>query len=340
MKIKGMDKNMQCRGFQFEVGKEYKKDNNGRPLELCSDTVFHYCNSLRDVNCFYDVAASDNRFFEIEVLGEEITDGTKCGSDHIKIIREITGEELNILKGLINGNTGVFNSGISNSGDSNSGYGNSGNSNSGNRNSGNSNSGDRNSGNSNSGNWNSGISNSGDRNSGNSNSGDWNSGNRNSGNMNSGDCNSGDWNSGDWNSGDSNSGDRNSGNSNSGYGNKCDGSNGVFCTEEDMDIRIFNKPSGMSLRDFYRSKYYNALCSAPFILTDWVEYTDEEKAEDEDKALIGGYLKTYTMEEAWANWWEEMTQGNKEIIKSIPNFDAEIFKKITGIEVKQEDTDE
>ena len=313
MKIKGMDKNMQCRGFQFEVGKEYKKDNNGRPLELCSDTVFHYCNSLRDVNCFYDVASSDNRFFEIEVLGEEITDGTKCGSDHIKIIREITGEELNILKGLINGNTGLFNSG-----DWNSGYWNSGD-----RNSGYGNSGDRNSGNRNSGDWNSG----------NRNSGDWNSGNWNSGYGNSGDWNSGDGNSGDRNSGDRNSGDRNSGNRNSGYGNKCNGSNGVFCTEEDVNIRIFNKPSGMSLRDFYRSKYYDALCSAPFILTDWIEYTDEEKAEDKDKALIGGYLKTYTMEEAWANWWSELTDKNKEIIKSIPNFDAEVFKEITGIEV-------
>ena len=280
MKIKGMDKNMQCRGFQFEVGKEYKKDNNGRPLELCSDTVFHYCNSLRDVNYFYDVAASDNRFFEVEVLGEEITDGTKCGSDHIKILREITGEELNVLKGLINGNTGLFNSGYGNSGDGNSG----------------------------------------DRNSGN-----WNSGDRNSGYGNSGDRNSGDRNSGNWNSG---------------YGNKCNGSNGVFCTEEDMNIRIFNKPSGMSLRDFYKSKIYDALCSAPFILTDWIEYTDKEKAEDEDKALIGGYLKTYTMEEAWANWWEEITDENKEIIKSIPNFDAEIFKEITGIEVKKEDKDE
>ena len=280
MKIKGMDRNMQCRGFQFEVGKEYKKDNNGRPLELCSDTVFHYCNSLRDVDGFYNVATSDNRFFEIEVLGEEITDGTKCGSNHIKIIREITGEELNILKGLINGNTGLFNSG------------------------------------------------------------NWNSGDGNSGNWNSGNWNSGDRNSGDGNSGYGNSGYGNSGYRNSGYGNKCNGSNGVFCTEEDVNIRIFNKPSGMSLRDFYRSKYYKALCSAPFILTDWIEYTDKEKAEDEDKVLIGGYLKTYTMEEAWANWWEEITDENKEIIKSIPNFDAEIFKEITGIEVKKEDKDE
>ena len=28
MNIKGMDKNMCCRGFQFEIGKEYKIETN------------------------------------------------------------------------------------------------------------------------------------------------------------------------------------------------------------------------------------------------------------------------------------------------------------------------
>ena len=89
--IKGMDKNMCCRGFQFEIGKEYKIETNGRPLELCSDTVFHYCKSLSQVHRFYDCRNQENRFFEIEVLGEEVTDGDKCGSNHIKIVREIAG---------------------------------------------------------------------------------------------------------------------------------------------------------------------------------------------------------------------------------------------------------
>ena len=32
-------------------------------------------------------------------------------------------------------------------------------------------------------------------------------------------------------------------------------------------------------------------------------------------------------------WWNKMSDDNKEIIKSIPNFNTEIFKEITGIEV-------
>ncbi|HOE07212.1 MAG TPA: pentapeptide repeat-containing protein [Bacilli bacterium] len=288
MKIKGFDKDLKCRGVQFEIGKEYKIELNGRELELCTDTCFHYCNSLQQVHQYYPVN-ENNRFCEIEVLGEEISDGEKCGSNHIKIVREIVGEELNILKGITNGNTGIFNSGSYNSGNCNSGY---------------------------------------------RNTGDRNSGNYNSGSYNSGYCNSGDCNSGDFNSGDLNSGDLNSGNCNSGIFNSCDYSNGVFCSKSPK-INIFNMPTNMTMREFVNSKYYDAIISSDFILTEWVEYSAEEKAQDETKRLIGGYLKTYSYQEACKNWWANMTDENKAIICSMPNFDAEIFKEITGIEVKK-----
>ena len=92
-----------------------------------------------------------------------------------------------------------------------------------------------------------------------------------------------------------------------------------------MNIRIFNQPSGMSLKDWYSSKYYDAVCSSDFNLTEWVE--DEFKTE-------GGYLKTYTYKEACKNWWGNMDEENKEVVKSIPNFDADVFKDITGIRVQ------
>jgi hypothetical protein len=159
MKIKGFDKDLKCRGMQFEVGKEYKIETDKEPV-LCTDTVFHYCDSLQKVHEYYSTEPKqNNRFCEIETFGREVSDDEKCGCSHIKIIREITGEELNNLRMLINGNSGLFNSGNRNSGA-----------------------------------WNSGSKNSGSRNSGNCNSGDWNSGDWNSGDWNSGDCNSGDWN--------------------------------------------------------------------------------------------------------------------------------------------------
>lgn len=283
MKIKGFDKNLCCRGMQFEIGKIYDTGAKDDEIRLCSDTVFHYCDSIQKVHDYYSCAPdSQNRFCEIEVLGAEISDESKSGTNKIRIIREITGYELSTLLGLNNGNTGIFNSGNFNSGDYNSG---------------NFNSGDYNSGYRNSGNFNSGSYNSGYRNSGSFNSGNMNSGYRNSGYRNSGDFNSGDWNS-------------------------CNDSNGIFCNESDRNIRIFNRPSGMSLWDFRRSRYYDALVSKPFELTWW----DEESKS----------LKTRSYKEACRIWWNALTEENKEIIQQIPNFDADVFFDITGIRVKED----
>ena len=277
MYIKGFDKDLKCRGFQFEVGKVYDTGYT-EGLELCSNTVFHFCDSLDKVHEYYSCIDEENRYCEIEVLGELIYNGNKCGSNKIKILREITGEELDNLKGHKNGNTGLFNIGRNNSG----------------------------------------YANSGDNNSGNCNSGDKNSGYLNSGNANSGDCNSG---------------DNNSGNANSGDWNKCDGSNGIFCTEEPT-IRIFDKDTGMTLNEFRKSKYGKALRSVKLKLTEWIKYTEEEMKENKNKRLIGGYLKEYSYKEACANWWDSMTDENKEIIKSIPNFDKDKFEDITGIRIE------
>lgn len=293
MYIKGFDKDLRCRGMQFEVGKEYSTGVADADISLCTNTVFHFCDSLRKVHTHYSVIPEeDNRFCEIEVLGALVSDDTKCGSNRIRIVREILGDELNIMRGLTDGNTGVFNSGNWNSGDWNSGDCNSGYINSGNRNS---------------GNWNSGNRNSGDWNSGNRNSGDWNSGRGNSGSR-----NSGNWNSGDWNSGNCNS--------------------GFFCTNSPK-LRLFNKETDFTMEEFMKTEWYAVLTSGKFNLTKWRAYTDEEKAQDERKRLIGGELITIPYKEACANWWASLSEKDKAIIKTIPNFDANIFAEITGIDV-------
>ena len=281
MYIKGFDKDLKCKGMQFEVGKEYETGASDDELKCCTDTVIHFCDSLRDVHGYYEVDAT-NRFCEVEPLGKIVREDDKLGTNKIRIVREIVGDELNNLKGLINGNTGLFNSG------------------------------DYNSGNWNSGNWNSGNRNSGDRN----------SGDRNSGDFNFGDCNSGDYNSGNWNSGNRNSGDWNS----------CDRSTGLFNTKE-RTITIFNKDSGMTFNEAAYTEWFRLLSRHDLELTQWIEYTEEEKKESVIRQCIGGYLKKYTYKEACANWWNKYTDDEKQIIMTMPNFDADIFKEITGIDV-------
>ena len=313
MFIKGFDENLRCRGYQFEIGKVYDTGADDEKLELCSDTVFHFCRSLEKVHTHYSANPKENnRFCEIEVLGRLVEDEEKCGSNKIKIVREITGQELANLRGFKNGNTGLFNTGDWNTGNRNTGDWNTGNRNTGNRNTGDWNTGDCNTGNWNTGDWNTGNWNTGNRNTGDCNTGDWNTGNWNTGNRNTGDCNTGDWNTGDWNT--------------------CNRSTGLFNTEE-RTITIFNKDSGLTWNEVLKKDWFRALNHGYFKLTEWIYYTEEEKENSPIRQAIGGYLKKYPFKEACENWWNSLDETDRKLIQTIPNFDKSIFKEITGIEV-------
>jgi len=174
-----------------------------------------------------------------------------------------------------------------------------------------------NSGNCNSGNWNSGDCNSGNRNSGNWNSGNRNSGNRNSGNRNSGNRNSGDCNSGDW--------------------NKCNFSNGCFNTDEPK-IYLFNKPSEWTYWDWVNSEAWRILERIPGDVLEYVPFsdmTDKEREAHPEAETTGGYLKELDNSKCGKIWWRRLSDAEKEIIKGIPNFDAAIFKEITGVDVSE-----
>ena len=160
------------------------------------------------------------------------------------------------------------------------------------------------------------IVNTGVNNTGHSNSGDSNSGNRNSGNW-----NSGNWNSGDWNSGDSNSGYRNS---------------GAFCTDQDPQLYLFNKPSKLKVREWENSKAYSIMLEY-LEVTIWVPQsvmTDQEKKDHPKYETTEGYLKTISTKEAWGNMWNNLTDANKKVFTSLENFDSKLFFEITGIKVK------
>jgi hypothetical protein len=69
-------------------------------------------------------------------------------------------------------------------------------------------------------------------------------------------------------------------------------------------------------------------------LTKWIDkkdMTDEEKENSSVWKEVGGYLKVNTYENAWAIWWKEASQEDKNKILNCKYFNAEIFTKITGI---------
>lgn len=321
-----------CRGFKYAVGETFEEEV--KP-SVCH-RGFHFCEKAADCFNYYHFDPA-NKVAEVLALGDVVTEGDKSCTNKIQIVREIPWTEL--LKIV---NTGKSCSGYRNSGNFNSGNFNSGNFNSGNHNSGNYNSGDCNTGNWNSGNWNSGEYNSGYWNSGDKNSGNLNSGNYNRGVKNSGNFNSGNFNSGNNNSGNCNTGDYNSGSWNSGDWNKCNFSNGCFNTM-DSKIYLFNKPSEWTYWDWRNSMAYVILSRMQNNLLEyviWEDMTDEEKNSYPEAEITGGYLKKLNKFECNINWWHNLSDEEKAVITAIPNFDKEIFKEITGIDIDEEDANE
>ena len=242
-----------CRGFQFEVGKIFEEDVKPR----CCEKGFHFC--VKAADCFqYYSFDSNNKVAEVEALGvvDTESDNSKCCTNKIHIIRELTWHEVLDLVNLGKDCTGLCNSG------------------------------------------------------------NWNSGNRNSGNRNSGNRNSGNRNSGDW--------------------NKTSYSNGCFNTESPK-IFLFNKPSDWTYQDWLNSTARWILNSIPSNFLEWVWFcamTDEEKAAHPGCEVTDGYLKHVEKEAERQMWWDGLFDQEKKTVMSIPNFDKDIFKEITGIEIQ------
>ena len=139
----------------------------------------------------------------------------------------------------------------------------------------------------------------------------------NTGNCNTGNRNTGDWNTGDW--------------------NKSSFNTGCFNTEE-QKITLFNKPSDITYNDWLRSDARYLLNQIPKDVVEWVyeeDMTDEEKAANPTYETTGGYLKVLNESECGQLWWGSLSDFQKNYIKSIPNFDAEIFEQCTGIKVDE-----
>jgi hypothetical protein len=89
---------------------------------------------------------------------------------------------------------------------------------------------------------------------------------------------------------------------------------------------LFNKDSGLKFKSCIISKLKNINIKP---ILQWVyedSMSDQEKLDNPGFSTIGGYLKNTGRTD-----YSKLTDKDKELIKSLPNFDNEIFKQITGI---------
>lgn len=80
---KGFDKDLKCRDFQYEIGKEYEEERD----EIC-DTGFHACENPLDVFGYY--APADSRYCEVDLdANDQKSDDNKRVGKKIYIKAEI-----------------------------------------------------------------------------------------------------------------------------------------------------------------------------------------------------------------------------------------------------------
>ena len=102
--FKGFDKDLKCRGFQYEVGKTYSMPEKPK---IC-ERGFHCCTQLSDVFQYYPLwtwpvdyngflipgaprSPSENRYCLVEVCGDVdvVAYSSKIATNCIKIIKEL-----------------------------------------------------------------------------------------------------------------------------------------------------------------------------------------------------------------------------------------------------------
>ena len=98
-------------------------------------------------------------------------------------------------------------------------------------------------------------------------------------------------------------------------------------------FRIFNKETNVKREDIVWPDFFF------FTLTAWIyenDMNDKEKEAYPSYVTTGGYLKCKTYLGAWRESWEKATLEDKKKCLALPNWDNEIFKQISGIDVEKE----
>jgi len=153
----------------------------------------------------------------------------------------------------------------------------------------------------------------GHRSTGNCSTGYHSTGHHSTGNWSTGNCSTGNCSTGDW--------------STSNY------STGHFSTVDYSGFGAFNKPYTVDEWNKAEKPYF-----IYFKLTEWItteKMSDKEKSDNPSYKTAGGYLKVYSYKEAWKRAYDKATDEDIELLKKLPNFDADVFKEISGIDIRE-----
>lgn len=124
--------------------------------------------------------------------------------------------------------------------------------------------------------------------------------------------------------------------SNFGKDNEEDNNIGFFITDAEEYVVVFNKPCPRRLWDNCEKPSFLYFKTRVRITTD--KMTAAEKAEHPDYKLTGGYHKTLSHDEAWEMSYAMQDDKEEELrlLFDLPNFDASIFKEISGLDFTDE----
>ena len=98
---------------------------------------------------------------------------------------------------------------------------------------------------------------------------------------------------------------------------------------------MFNKESDWTYRAWLNSRARAVLAGAPGACTEWIyseNMTDKEKTEHPEHETMGGYLKPKDNRSAITEWWNDLDELDRRTVKSLPNFDWNVFCECTGID--------
>lgn len=97
------------------------------------------------------------------------------------------------------------------------------------------------------------------------------------------------------------------------------------------NYRIFNNDISKETYD----TIYSKMPSVKLPIASWVyakNMTKEEKENNSNYKSLDGYLKRLSYHDAFKEMWASITQEQKNWFITLPNFDVEIWTKITGME--------